>query len=505
MKKLYTALFALGLAFGANAQNYTYQLDSSFNSTGFRFLGSTSGTQNVVLKACYLNDDKSSFIAGDIGSNASHYLLGAKLKANGELDSTLCGSFCTTGAPVAGSNIDMYKLQNNYYLPNTGFGGTAIDGLNPTTMDLQVYDVDGLAVTSSAQLNDSVVLETVLENGTPGVFAYNVRAFGSGYGGWNGHFVGTNYGHGDYVNFPGIVSLNNVRLNAIAVQSDKKIVVLGTYKVDSTNDVFVARFNVGTLTLDNTFGTNGIFRIKGTTTGGSEAYSMVIGSTDTIYINYLRGNAQGVTSYLSSLTPNGALNPNFSFAGQQGEIYAGSHNKMLITNDNTLCLLDKGFTRIATFREMNGPGLSTGYNNSSLYFDVATDFPNLSNFNMRDIKTNANGDLMLVGSADSNSVSRAVMIRLKKVAVTPASISNTLKATAIQVYPNPATNSISFNVENVSKNATASIFSIDGKLVATQAINNTKSEMNISSITKGMYVLQIKNGEQLLTSKFIKE
>jgi hypothetical protein len=124
---------------------------------------------------------------------------------------------------------------------------------------------------------------------------------------------------------------------------------------------------------------------------------------------------------------------------------------------------------------------------------------------MRDVKTNANGDLMLVGSADSNSVSRAVMIRLKKVAVTPASISNTLKATAIQVYPNPATNSISFNVENVSKNATASVFSIDGKMVATQAINNSKSEMNISSIIKGMYVLQIKNGEQLLTSKFIKE
>ena len=506
MKKIYTALFALGLALGVNAQNSTYQLDSTFNSTGFRFLNSTSGTQNILINACYLNDDQTSFITGDIAASAnSQYLFGAKIKANGTLDSVMCGSYCVSGVPVSGRNIDMYKLKSNYYLPNTGFGGTAIDGLNPYTMDIQVFDVDGLFVTSSAQLNDSVVLETVLENGSPGVFAYNVRAFGSGYGGWNGHFVGTGYPHGDYVNLPGIVSLNNVKLNAIAVQSDKKIVVAGTYKVDSTFDVFVARFKVGTVSLDSTFGTNGIFRIKGTTTAGSEVYSMVIGSTDTIYVNYLRGNTQGTTAYIASLTPNGALNLNFSFAGQQGEIYSGQHRKMLITNDSKLCLADRNSTRVATFMEMNGTPIWNGFNNSSQYFDAASYFPNFSNFYMRDIKSNSNGDLLMVGSVDSNSISRGIMVRLKKVTAIPSSISNTIKTNSIQVYPNPASNTLSFSLEYIAKNASAQIISIDGKLVATQAINAIKTNLNISTIAKGLYVLQIKNGEQLLTTKFIKE
>jgi hypothetical protein len=126
MKTLYTFLLALGLAFTANAQNYFYQLDSSFNGKGYRLFASTSGTDNVQINACYLNDDKTSYITGDYGPTLlNHYIYGTRLKVNGEIDSTLCGSYCVSNSTMAGSHINMFKLQNNYYMPHTGLGGVS--------------------------------------------------------------------------------------------------------------------------------------------------------------------------------------------------------------------------------------------------------------------------------------------------------------------------------------------------------------------------------------------
>lgn len=87
----------------------------------------------------------------------------------------------------------------------------------------------------------------------------------------------------------------------------------------------------------------------------------------------------------------------------------------------------------------------------------------------------------------------------------PLAIRSMTETNQVSIYPNPATKSISFSLEQVNNKATASLFSIDGKLVATQPIHNVSTSMNIAGLTNGIYILQINNGDQFLTSKFIKE
>jgi Secretion system C-terminal sorting domain len=498
MKKFYTALLALGLATNANAQNLAYQLDSSFNSKGFRFLSSSSGTDNVKINACYLNDDKTSFIAGDLGPTNNHYLFGAKLKINGEIDSTLCGSICASNGSFPASTIEIFKLQNNYYLPNSGFGGTVMHGLNPTTMDNQAYDPSGLYAHCSAQLNDSVIVEGIDENGSPGVFAYNARTAGSGYGGWNGYFVGTNYGHGDYISFPTITMLNNVKIQAIAVQSDKKILVAGSYKVDSTNDVFIARFKVGTVTLDSTFGTNGIFRIVGVTQANTNKfYSMIVGKNDTIYASY--GIGIGGFPYYASIKPNGGFNTKFNGGGANtftGQI-PGFGNAKLILLDNNKLLVTGNYSAF-------GQIYNTADGSFHNYLpDLAPTLANFSNYIIKNVKTNAAGDLMIVGSVDSNAVSRGLIVRLKKVISTPTALSNQLKPISIDLYPNPASNVINIDMANISSLANYNITSMDGKQIKDGT--TASSQIDISALQSGVYFLQIKSGNLLYNAKFIKQ
>jgi len=87
----------------------------------------------------------------------------------------------------------------------------------------------------------------------------------------------------------------------------------------------------------------------------------------------------------------------------------------------------------------------------------------------------------------------------------PLGISSMIAANQISIFPNPATNSISFSLEHIDANAKASILSIDGKLITSTPIHTLKTMLNTASLTKGVYILNVSNGEQHLTSKFSKE
>ena len=71
------------------------------------------------------------------------------------------------------------------------------------------------------------------------------------------------------------------------------------------------------------------------------------------------------------------------------------------------------------------------------------------------------------------------------------------------VYPNPAKNQINLqfpNQENVDKIV---ITDLTGKVILTQTTNTT--QVNVASLSKGMYILQAFSGKEKFTSKFIKE
>jgi len=72
----------------------------------------------------------------------------------------------------------------------------------------------------------------------------------------------------------------------------------------------------------------------------------------------------------------------------------------------------------------------------------------------------------------------------------------------INVYPNPAKNSITVNCENSTE---INIYSIDGKLVLQKAVQNPVNELNISTLTDGIYMLKVVTDKGTVTRKLVKE
>jgi len=77
----------------------------------------------------------------------------------------------------------------------------------------------------------------------------------------------------------------------------------------------------------------------------------------------------------------------------------------------------------------------------------------------------------------------------------------------IQIFPNPATNSLTLNLAQLKdiQNSTVSIYDIQGKLLLQQKIMQQQTELNISQFAKGIYIVKVNNDKETVQSKFVKE
>lgn len=74
-----------------------------------------------------------------------------------------------------------------------------------------------------------------------------------------------------------------------------------------------------------------------------------------------------------------------------------------------------------------------------------------------------------------------------------------VKKNSVNVYPNPAKDVI--NISNVSSKAQFEIYSVGGQLV-NQGI--TDGKVNVSKLTKGVYILSVESNGEKTQTKFIK-
>ncbi len=74
-----------------------------------------------------------------------------------------------------------------------------------------------------------------------------------------------------------------------------------------------------------------------------------------------------------------------------------------------------------------------------------------------------------------------------------------VKKNSVNVYPNPATDII--NISNVSSKAQFEIYSIGGQLVNQ---GTTDGKVNVSKLTKGVYILSVETNGEKVQTKFIK-
>jgi hypothetical protein len=77
------------------------------------------------------------------------------------------------------------------------------------------------------------------------------------------------------------------------------------------------------------------------------------------------------------------------------------------------------------------------------------------------------------------------------------------KETKLSVYPNPASNQITFEFNNNPQNSELQIYNSIGKLVFSKKLMDTKTNINTSKLSSGIYLYRIISNEISETGKFI--
>lgn len=80
------------------------------------------------------------------------------------------------------------------------------------------------------------------------------------------------------------------------------------------------------------------------------------------------------------------------------------------------------------------------------------------------------------------------------------------QAAIISVYPNPANNTITINCRTQAANSELQITNLSGQLVQQSTIHNSQSTIDISSLSKGIYILKVNDskGYTLHVEKLVK-
>ena len=74
-----------------------------------------------------------------------------------------------------------------------------------------------------------------------------------------------------------------------------------------------------------------------------------------------------------------------------------------------------------------------------------------------------------------------------------------------KVYPNPTSNSIFVETAILYPDAIIEIFNLQGQLLYQKSMTDLKTEMDVSSLCRGVYIVKLRGNDQTMVTKFIKE
>ena len=81
------------------------------------------------------------------------------------------------------------------------------------------------------------------------------------------------------------------------------------------------------------------------------------------------------------------------------------------------------------------------------------------------------------------------------------------ESASVKVYPNPVHNNITVDYKSAINNVAkvVCIYNVQGYKVFTAQLSKGQTSFNIASLTKGIYILQVEEGAQKVTTKIIKD
>jgi bacillolysin len=88
--------------------------------------------------------------------------------------------------------------------------------------------------------------------------------------------------------------------------------------------------------------------------------------------------------------------------------------------------------------------------------------------------------------------------------IASASKENVNTKFTINLFPNPAGDQLNLWVEGVNKKTEIKVYNLMGKLVMQQEGGNTLTQLNISKLSAGFYLVHVNDGIETRSAKFVK-
>jgi len=239
-------------------------------------------------------------------------------------------------------------------------------------------------------------------------------------------------------------------------------------------------FGTDTLTNKNTDYSTDIFLVK-YNTNGSVLWAKNAGGTGTDEVSSIALDTSG-NAYVSGYFNSGTIN--FGTFSLINDYYNNSAYDLFLTkynaNGNVLWAKSAGGTVSdeAFSVAVNPSGniyLAGWFNSTSLAFDTTT------------LKT-SEGSYFLVKLKDTLIITNVPSLLNKNNGLT--------------VYPNPAINNIT--IETLQKSI-MEILNIQGQSILQQQIQQGKTDVDISGLAKGVYILRLNNNDKAAVTKIVKE
>lgn len=505
MKNFFVSMIALGAVINANAQSL--ELDATYGTNGYT-LGSLTGNHHDA-NTIRINADQTAILLGSDWTNDHYTSYLSKYTTNGTLDNTfgingivrftdnsnLENYFLTMELQsdgkilVGGYNEDINTEEKTYYVKRYLTNGV-IDSAFGTNGYAEIFHANtSLSAAFIAQMsiqNDGKILVCSEASSNSALTRLNAN------GGVDSTF-GTN----------GIVDIDVATTNGLSYRNVQTLsngnIILGAYVAYSTptatiNEIRTYRLNSNG-TLDNTYGTAGkyVFSLSNKFLG---VYSMVLQSDNKALIGgFVYEDGNDTTQMLVlRLNTDGTLDNTFNTQGyveypipsddaEPVSVHLLSNGKLAYTYVD---YADYS-TGIVMFNT-NGTVDATFNNGSELKkiggIEDGVSAPNLA--------FQSDGKILFAGGValdNQQETGKSIIGRLYN---KPTSVSE-IKGVMIKVYPNPAQNAITIDLQQAQK-ATVSVLDISGKVMLTNTIQS-KQHIDISGLMNGSYLLMVTTTE----------
>lgn len=89
--------------------------------------------------------------------------------------------------------------------------------------------------------------------------------------------------------------------------------------------------------------------------------------------------------------------------------------------------------------------------------------------------------------------------------ITSSSARGAIIAEGVRIFPNPAGNVLNISIDELKNNTTLQVYDITGKMVLQQQTAKNVTQLNVSKLPSGIYMLNIKDESSNRSMKFVKE